>query len=149
MALLPLSPVEKRTVFAPNGDSDMGAVTAELAAHIGCQAGPIRLLRGIEGRTGGFGLAHIKANDGREGRILGLGFLSIEHYVRRIATAYDFVGQQDDGRLVFICDQGGCFNHLICQWDGELNLWSVTTAIPKRNMRGVNVLWDRKGVNAA
>jgi hypothetical protein len=144
-----LIPVEKRTVFAPNGDSDMGVVTTEIAATIGCRAGSIRLLRGIEGRAGGFGLAHILANDGREERIRGLGFLTIEHYVRRVATAYDFVGVQDDGRLVLILDHAGCFNHLICQWDEELGVWSVTTAIPKRNMRGVKVMWDRKGVNAA
>jgi hypothetical protein len=30
-----------------------------------------------------------------------------------------------------------------CQWDAEIEVWSVTTAIPKNNMRKLNIVWEK------
>ena len=57
MAILPK---EKRTCFANNGDAHIAIITEQMASLIECQVGEVRLLKGIEGRTGGFGLRILK-----------------------------------------------------------------------------------------
>ncbi len=142
-AMVQLTPAEKRTVFDAKGRGELGVISDNIAEAVGCNSGPIKLLRGVEGRTGGFGEAHIEANSSRMKQLEGVGFTKVVNYARFIADNLSMVGLQADGRIVVITEKDQTFHHLICQWDDQLSIWSVTTAIPKRNMRNVNVLWSR------
>jgi hypothetical protein len=105
--------------------------------------GPIRLLNGVQGHTGGFGCAHIESYASRVSQIQSMGFRGVHDYVRSILSDTAFAGTQEDGRISIVSEKGRNVNHLICQWDEDLLIWSVTTAIPKRHMRGINILWRR------
>ncbi|TIL27433.1 hypothetical protein [Mesorhizobium sp.] len=139
----PILAVEKRTVYDGAGRADLGHVTANVASAINCNAGPIRLLRGIQGRNGGFGLAHIETYEGRVRQFETLGFRDTVSYVRFVACDYDLIIRQTDGRHVFQREKDGYFNQIICQWDLDVGFWSVTTAIPKRAVRNVDIVWRK------
>jgi hypothetical protein len=143
--LKPIQPIpkEKRTVFGSGGRSDLGFVTIEIAAACKVQTGPIRLLQGLEGRNSGFGLEHILAKPGRLRQIESFGFRDVVSYVQYIATNFSAVATEDSGRLIFQQDYAGCSHELICQWDTALRAWSVTTIIPKRASRNLNIIWRR------
>lgn len=136
-------PIAKRTAFDQTGRAVEGVIHVEVAALAGINAGPVKLLNGAEGRGGGFGLAHIEANAGRKKQLASLGFQSIHNYVRHIIEGVTMMALQDDGRIILVREDGAEFHHLICQWDGELNIWSVTTAIPKRHARGLIPFWEK------
>lgn len=137
-------PFEKRTVFDNRGNGDRGALPEDIADPLGVPAGPIRLLNGVEGRHGGFGLAHIQAR--REKHILGLGYPSILHYVHFIASGYNAIALQDNGRLMFLREHEAQRHRLICQWDAELGIWSVTTSFPKYGISDIEIAWQREEV---
>lgn len=141
----PILALEKRSVTDSRGNGDLGIVTAEIALAINCKAGVIKLLNGVEGRKGGgFGLAHIESHASRVKQIQGLGFADVFAYVRFIASDFDEIAMQEDGRLVFLRGQSSMIHWLICQWDEDLGIWSVTTSIPKPQKRGLKILWPKQ-----
>lgn len=143
MKPMPMLAVEKRTVTDSRGQGELGVVTAEMALAIGCNAGLIKLLNGVQRHSGGFGMAHIEAHASRVKQILGLGFGDVFAYVRHIASGFDEIAMQDDGRLVFLRSQGTMVHWLICEWDTDLGVWSVTTTIPKPQKRGLRIVWPK------
>jgi hypothetical protein len=136
-------PVEKRSALDHLGRRVEGSVSAELAKILGCRAGPVRLLNGVQGHTGGFGFAHIASYENRVTQIKSMGFLGVHDYVSSILSDTACAGTQPDGRVSLVSENGRNVNHLICQWDADLSIWSVTTAIPKRHARGINILWRK------
>lgn len=74
-------------------------------------------------------------------QIEGFGFKNIHAYMRGVFEKVAFIGLQPDGRIVLVAEFGGAYHHVVCQWDSDVDAWSVTTAIPKRNMRDVVVMW--------
>lgn len=136
-------PKEKRTVFTKTGIGDLGQVTTNTAESLGIFPGPIRLLQGVEGAKGGFGLAHIDGHADRVKQLQGLGYNETVSYVYHVVSDYDAIAIQEDGRLVFVREFSNLFNHVICQWDEDLSAWSVTTAIPKKNIRNLNIKWRK------
>jgi hypothetical protein len=136
-------PVEKRTVFDSLGRGDLGDVPATISKTLRCKAGPIRLLRGVEGRSGGFGLAHIESHAGRMRQLESLGFRDAVSFVRFVASDFDLIIMQEDDRLIFQREKDGVFCQVVCQWDETVQIWSVTTAIPKRAVRNQNVVWKK------
>lgn len=91
----------------------------------------------------GFGLAHIESYEGRVAQFAAFGFRNVVSYVRHVASSYTHIILQEDGRLVFQCEHGGYFHQIVTQWDEELGFWSITTAIPKRAVRGANIVWKK------
>jgi hypothetical protein len=140
---LSILPFEKRSALDHLGRPVEGLISPGLAAILGCERGPIRLLNGVQGHTGGFGCAHIESYASRVSQIQSMGFRGVHDYVRSILSDTAFAGTQEDGRISIVSEKGRNVNHLICQWDEDLLIWSVTTAIPKRHMRGINILWRR------
>jgi len=134
-------PVAKRTAFNAVGRSCSGELSQDVAQALGCKSGTIRLLNGYEGQHGGFGLAHIEAHENRIKQIKNSGFHSVHAYISAILDNYSMAALQEDGRIVLIYENSMVYHHLICQWDSDLSIWSVTTAIPKRNIRNLNILW--------
>ena len=134
-------PVEKRTVFGPSGKGDLGTITDEMAEKIECKAGVVRLLNGVEGRNSGYGLKHIEAKESRGKQIAGLGYRNVFAYVSDIAGGFDAIALQDDGRLVLIKRNGPYSHQCVCQWDEDLEIWSVTTSIPMRRERDLKIVW--------
>jgi hypothetical protein len=138
-----LLPVEKRTVFPVTGTGDLGFVTEEIALKIGCEAGPIKLLNGVEGRSTGFGLAHIEAR--RLKHIVGMGYKDVVTYVKFVVSDFEMIVSQPGGRLLFIRKSDRYFHHVVCQWDEELKIWSTTTALPKPVFRDEkDVVWKKE-----
>lgn len=135
-------PVAKRTVFTSSGKGDLCVISEDVAASCGVKPGPVRLLNGVEGNNGGFGRIHIESHANRVKQLEGLGYKTVLSYVAFVADGYTKIGLQEDGRIIIIREQSGMFHQVICQWDDELNVWSVTTAIPKSNMRKVKVVWE-------
>jgi hypothetical protein len=136
-------PKEKRTAFDANGKSAEGVLPEELTRSGQCHDGTIKLLTGVEGRTGGFGLAHVEAKPERLKGISSLGFKTVHAYPRYIFADMTHIGLQEDGRIVVIREDVSSFHHVICQWDQDLRIWSVTTIIPKRHARGINLIWTK------
>lgn len=137
-------PFEKRTVFDGRGGGDLGQVTTAIADVIGCRVGPIRLLNGVQGRTGGFGLAHLEFHANRMKQIKGLGFRDARTYVGFIAQDFEAIAAQaHQHRLMFLRERNGITHRLVSQWDEELEIWSVTTAIPKTGISGLNIVWRK------
>lgn len=101
----------------------------------------MKLLNGVEGNSGGFGRIHIESHASRAKQLEGLGYKDVISYVAFVTAEFNFVGMQDDGRIILIREHSGMYHHVICQWDDDLQIWSITTAIPKNNMRKVNVIW--------
>jgi hypothetical protein len=140
---LPIFPREKRTAFDALGRSVECELLPDWEVLVGARLGPVKLLNGVEGRTGGFGLEHIQAKPDRIKQIASFGFATVHAYVRFVLDQVTHMGFQQDGRMVLIREDGRQFHHIICQWDPALSIWSITTAIPKRNMRDVVVSWKR------
>ena len=136
-------PFAKRTAFHQTGWAAEGFIHADVALLGGVKSGPVRLLNGAEGRGGGFGLAHIEANAGRMKQLASLGFKAVHSYVRHILADATMIALEPDGRIVIVREDGAEYHHLICQWDVDMGIWSVTTAIPKRHARGLNVFWKK------
>lgn len=136
-------PVAKRTAFDAVGNAVEGEVTEEVAALGAIPAGRILLLNGAQGATSGFGLAHIESNISRMNQIGSLGFRSAHAYVRFILADPTQIAHAENGRINVVREHGTHYHHLICQWDAELDVWSVTTAIPKRHARGLNTIWKK------
>lgn len=136
-------PVEKRTVFDSAGRGDLGHLTVAISGNLRCKAGPIRLLRGVEGRSGGFGLAHIESHAGRIRQFESLGYRDVVSFVRFVVSDFDQIIMQEDGRLLFQRERDGVYCQVVCQWDETVQIWSVTTAIPKRAVRNQNVVWNK------
>lgn len=141
--ILPIIPREKRTAFDALGRSVECELLRDWEVLVGARLGPIKLLNGVEGRTGGFGLEHIQAKPERIKQISSFGFGTVHSYLRFVLEFVTHMGFQQDGRMVLIREDGRQFHHIICQWDPTLHVWSITTAIPKRNMRDVVVSWKR------
>lgn len=135
-------PKEKRTVFLRNGLGELGEVPEDVAAAIGINAGVIKLLHGVEGRTGGFGLAHIESKQ-RIQHFKEMGFAEVVDFVRFVASEYEEFGIQNDGKVVFQRHRDQYVYQIICLWDVDLSIWSVTTAIAKRAERKLKICWKR------
>lgn len=134
-------PFEKRTVFTAHGVGDLGKVSPDLALRLGVRTGPVRLLNGVQGAKGGFGRAHIESYVSRMRQLEGIGFRNAVSYVYFVVSAYGFAALQADGLIILVRPSGSLFHHVVCQWDGGLSLWSVTTAIPKNTMRHLQCVW--------
>lgn len=134
-------PVEKRTVFGPSGRGDLAFISDAMAVEIGCKVGTVKLLKGVEGRNGGYGEAHIEAKESRGKHLEGLGHRTVFAYVSYIAGGFQAIGLQNDGRIVLIRREGTYSHQCFCQWDEDLEIWSVTTAIPFRRERNMNIKW--------
>ncbi|WP_161913338.1 hypothetical protein [Methylosinus sp. C49] len=142
-------PPTKRTALDRLGRPAEWALSAAQCDAVVCRRGVVRLLNGVQGRETGFGCAHIESNEGRMKQIRGMGFASLHAYLRRVFADVAFIGKQPDGRIILIAEFELIYHHIVCQWDDDLSIWSITTAIPKRNMRDVNPLWRRDGVTGA
>ena len=101
------------------------------------------LLSGFEGRSSGFGLAHIEARPQRMKQLNGLGYSSAHGFVRDVFRNYSLVSLQENERLALIYERGADYLFVICQWDNTRSVWSVTTALPKRHKR-LQVVWTRE-----
>lgn len=134
-------PVPKRTVFTKTGLGDLGAISEAIAAEVSIPHGPIKLLNGVEGATGGFGREHIESHVSRMKQLQGMGYSDVVSYVYYVASAFTYVAQQEDGRIIIVREDGSLYHQVICQWDEDLNVWSVTTAIPKNNIRKLKIVW--------
>ena len=135
-------PIEKRTAFDNTGKPVEGALPQGLCELHGLNEGPLLLLNGIEGRTGGFGLAHIEANHSRIKQIGGLGYKSVHAFIRYVFENYSIIAIQLDKRLIIISAKAADYYNVVCQWDDDRSVWSVTTALPKRHRRNLNVIWE-------
>jgi hypothetical protein len=136
-------PLEKRTAFDPLGRPVEGEITVEVAEKLDCEAGGIKLLNGVQGHSSGFGVRHIESYAGRVAQITTMGHITVHAYVRLVISEFGWAGCQDDGRICLVYEDKHGFHHVICQWDIDLSIWSVTTAIPKRHMRNINVRWKK------
>ncbi len=144
MSVAPLIlPREKRTAFDALGRSVEFKLLSDWEELAGEAQGPIKLLNGIEGRAGGFGLDHILAKPGRIKQIESFAYKTVHAYLRFVLQGVTHMGFQADGRMVLVREDGTQYHHVICQWDKALSVWSITTAIPKRNMRDVVVSWKK------
>ena len=141
MSAIRILPFEKRTAFDATGKPVDGKLPEGLCVKYGLNDGALLLLNGIEGRSSGFGLEHIQANMGRMKQLSGLGFNSVHAFVRFVFENYNSVSQQPDGRLVLVAERKADYLWVICQWDHDRLVWSVTTAIPKRHKRGLTFIW--------
>jgi hypothetical protein len=140
LAVIPI-PFAKRTVFTASGNGELCLISEEVATSCGVNAGPVKLLNGVEGSNGGFGRVHIESHASRVKQLEGLGYKDVISYVAFVAADFSMVGLQEDGRIIIIREHSSMFHHVVCQWDDEMGIWSITTAIPKNNMRKVNVVW--------
>ncbi|PCD66802.1 hypothetical protein [Rhizobium phaseoli] len=136
-----LIPVEKRTVFTSAGKGDLAYISAEIAEKAGVSEGTVKLLNGIEGTKGGFGREHIEAR--RMAQISGLGFKDVVSYVYHVVCDFDRIAIQEDGRLMILREHNGLHHIVIVQWDDQLNIWSVTTALPKKVVRDIKIIWEK------
>lgn len=137
-------PYEKRTVYTSSGIGDLGFITNEIAEAINIPAGPIRLLNGVEGRKSGYGREHIEAHPSRMKQLAGLGYRDVVTYVFNVAASFDKIATQENGRILILSFKDNLHHHVICRWDEELCIWSITTAIPKSAVRNANIVWERK-----
>ena len=122
----------------------MGFVTTSMVGTTMLPAGSIRLLHGFQGPRGGFGRLHIEAYPDRLAQLRSEGMAGVVDYVAFVAGDPDAVALERDGRLSVIRRGRRLFHHLICRWDRELSIWSVTTAIPKRNLGKGTILWRKE-----
>ena len=51
---------------------------------------------------------------------------------------------QADGRLILMRRDASYSHQVVCQWDADLTIWSVTTAIAMRRERNLNIVWGVK-----
>lgn len=114
-----------------------------MVANTGLPHGPIKLLNGIQGRHSGYGRVHIESHSSRMKQISGLGFKDVVTYIYSIASSFDKVATQENGRILILTFRDALHHHVICQWDDQLQVWSVTTAIPKAVMREEAIIWER------
>lgn len=140
---LKILPVEKRTVSGASGKMDLCVITDEMAAIVRCKAGVVRLLKGVEGRNGGFGNAHIESHARRMKQFEAMGHRSVFQYCAFVGAGLEAISVQPDGRIVLIRRDASNSHQVICQWDEELEIWSVTTAIPMRRERDMNIMWGK------
>ncbi len=136
-------PFAKRTAFDSLGHPVEGALPQGLSAQLGLPDGKMLLLNGFENNKSGFGLAHIEAKPQRMKQFVGLGYKTAHRFVRDVFENYSMIGLEENARLAIIYERGADFLFVFCHWDEALQVWSVTTALPKRHKRGVNVVWTR------
>jgi hypothetical protein len=141
MSAIRILPFEKRTAFDATGKPVEGKLPEGLCVRYGLKEGALLLLNGVEGRASGFGLEHIQANTGRMKQLSGLGFTSAHMFVRYVFENYTAVSQQPDGRIVLVAERNADYLWVVCLWDPDRLVWSVTTAIPKRHKRGLTFIW--------
>lgn len=138
-----LLPKHKRTVFTASGSAELGRVKEDMAIVAGVPAGQIRLLEGFQSAGGGFGRQHIESHASRMLQLRNLGFRDAISYVFYVASGFECLARHEDGRISIVRKSASLFHQVVCQWDPALDLWSVTTAIPKNNMRNLNVVWEK------
>jgi len=136
-------PFAKRTAFDSLGYPVEGSLPQGLCVQLGLPDGKMLLLNGFENNKSGFGLAHIEAKPHRMKQFEGLGYKTAHSFVRDVLRNYSFIGLQENQRLAFIHQRGADYLFVFCHWDEALQVWSVTTALPKRHKRGVHVVWTR------
>ncbi|TBA38444.1 hypothetical protein [Rhizobium ruizarguesonis] len=129
-------------MFTKTGLGELGQITEEIAVHCSIAPGPIKLLNGVEGANGGFGREHIESHTSRMKQLEGMGYADVVSYIYFVVSNFTHLAVQEDGRLVIVRQDGQLFHHVICQWDEELCNWSVTTALPKHNMRKLEIIWS-------
>lgn len=138
-------PPEKRTAFDHLGRAVEGNLPPEVCLRLGTSVARMVLLNGFEGRSTGFGLAHIEAKPSRMKQLKGLGYNSAHAFIRDVFQNYSRISLEEGGRLALICERPPDYLVVICQWDAAIGVWSVTTALPKRHMRNARVVWTRQG----
>ena len=115
------------------GQYDLGYLEEGDASAIGQPAGPVRLQAGIPGPKG-FGYRHIRDAQGREAKIKGLGFASIEAFSAAVAKNYHKIFDAEDGKIALIFNSKGYDLGLILRYS-QAGFWSITTALPNRVFR--------------
>lgn len=137
-------PFEQRSVTAPNGGVAFGVIPTEVALEAGIPSGDVRCLNGFQGRDGkGFGRAHLIAKPARFAQLLGLGFVTIEHFIQCVAGGFDAICEGEDGRIMLARDYKGYALYLVLEWRDDREFWSVITGLPKRALIE-NAMWERE-----
>ncbi len=127
-------------ILAPGGVRDIGAIGEDVAAALGVQSGPIRLLNGYQGRKG-WGWVHLTQVADRMRAIRALGYPTAQAFVFDVAANWTEIHQAaEPGRLKVVRPKDGYELAIVIQWTGEI--WSVTTALPFRPA-GKPVLYSR------
>jgi hypothetical protein len=106
-------PPEKRTAFDALGRPVEGVINPEVAEKLGCVAGSVKLLNGVQGHSGGFGLRHIESYANRVAQIAAMGHISVHAYVRLVICEFGWAGRQDDGRISLIYEDKHGFHHVM------------------------------------
>jgi hypothetical protein len=123
---------DPNTIICPaRGVRDIGEIDAATAKALKVKAGPIRLLLGYEGRTGGWGLKHLETRNDRVKAIKALGYATCEAFVFEIAAQWVEVHPAaEPERLKLVWPTGGLDLAIVVEWSETF--WSVTTALPFR-----------------
>ncbi|THD58554.1 hypothetical protein [Phenylobacterium sp.] len=104
---------------------------ADAAKALGVAAGPIRLLLGHHGRTGGWGLKHLEGREDRQGAIKALGYVQCEKFIFAVAASWTEVHDATEpNRIKLVWPKDGLHLALVVEWTGEF--WTVITALPFR-----------------
>lgn len=110
---------------------DIGSIDADAAKALGVAAGPIRLLLGHHGRTGGWGLKHLDGRQDRQAAIKALGYANCELFVFAVAKSWSEVHDAaEPNRIKLVWPNKGLHLALVVEWTGEF--WTVITALPFR-----------------
>lgn len=146
-------------VAAPDGSTDFGEITPEMAQAMLRQAGKIRLQHGVQNADGtGWGLAHIEARHGRE--IRSAGFESVAAFVSDAVRHVDAVWKPGATSQVVAVQAGNkgkvVFLELQPSKDDAGDFYRVNSAFPatsnyaerKQRKEGWIRLWSRYPVSA-
>lgn len=138
---------EGEFVALAGGSADLGAITPDIAAAIGREAGPIRLAKGEhDAATGkGYGETHIEARHGSEVREAGA--TDAAAFVATTASTFDEIRQGNRSALLLI-RRGRRNMALVTELqpaaDGS-GYWSVASALVLRSdyLAKRRLLWER------
>ncbi len=115
----------------PGGVWDIGVIDQLAAKALAVSAGPIRLLNGYQGRTGGWGRQHLIQVRERVRAIEALGYPSCDAFVFDVAANWTVAkAAAEAGRLKLVKPTASHELAIVVQWTGRI--WSVTTALPYR-----------------
>ena len=121
----------KTIILAPGGVRDVGFIDEVAAKAIGVEPGPIRLLYGGQGRTGGWGWVHLTSFPDRVAAIQGRGYPTCQAFVFAVAANWTEIHEATEPhRIKAVWPKDGYELGIVLEWSGTV--WSVTTALPFR-----------------
>ncbi|MFI3187481.1 MAG: hypothetical protein QX198_16025, partial [Methylococcaceae bacterium] len=125
-------------VLAPDGSTDFGEITPDIAKDIKRQPGKIKLQVGEHlGKNKGYGIIHIKE-----------GHPEIKNpieFVQEVVSNFSEIWKTKNGRLILIKrggDKTGDVSVVQLLPDNEEDFYSVVTSYKSRNPEGETLLWD-------